>query len=427
MPNIIYTVKDLTVDIKNLLEGTFRAIEVTGELSNVKYHGSGHLYFTLKDDREGETSEINAIMFRSQVGQKHLGFNSGDKVTVKGDVTVYVQRGGYQIRATSIVMAGRGDLFEQYLKLKDDLESAGFFDAKYKKPIPRYPKVVGVLTSDTGAARRDIEHTIKRRFPLTKIKLYPTLVQGEEAKYSIVQNLVKANQENDVDVIILGRGGGSIEDLWAFNEEIVAKAVFNSVIPIISAVGHETDTTICDFVADLRAPTPTAGAELAVPDQLEIRERLIQANSLLTQYLVRVFNEKEKELDRLKRHKVLDTPDVILDYKYQLLDHLNEKLVLLKPLNLLNRLKTDIENLNNRLRNRFGDLVKQKTYQTDQLTNTLHLVSPKTIMEKGYAIIKKDDKVLSSTKDINKNDDIQIQLNDGHIVSVVKEIYKEES
>lgn len=260
--NSYLSVKALTKYIKRKFDADphLRDVYVTGELSNVKVHSSGHIYFTLKDD----SSRINATMFRSQASKLSFKPEEGMKVFIRGDVNVYEASGAYQLYAQTMEPDGIGGLFVAFNQLKERLQKEGLFNPNFKQPIPQFPKTIGVLTATTGAAIRDICTTITRRYPQAEILIYPTLVQGACAAPNITENIYLANRHGFCDVLIVGRGGGSIEDLWAFNEEIVARAIFESRIPVISAVGHETDTTIADFVADLRAPTPTAAAELAV-------------------------------------------------------------------------------------------------------------------------------------------------------------------
>ena len=262
------SVTALTKYIKYKLEGDthLKQIYLKGEISNLTKHSRGHYYFSLKD----ENAQIKAIMFSSAT--KSLAFDpkDGDKVLAYGAISVYEPSGSYSIQIYQMEPDGIGALYLAYEKLKEELEEKGYFSQTRKKPIPKYPSAIGVITSPTGAAIRDIIHTIERRYPLTKLILYPALVQGDTAKESIRDQINKANQDSLVDVLIVGRGGGSIEDLWAFNERVVAEAIYASKIPIISAVGHETDFTISDFVSDLRAPTPTAAAELATPDRKSV-------------------------------------------------------------------------------------------------------------------------------------------------------------
>src|SRR5690554_2870195 len=278
-PSSYLTVKALTKYIKRKFDADphLRNVYVKGECSNVKIHTSGHIYFTLKDD----TARINAAMFRSNASKLKFRPEDGMQVYIRGDVNVYEASGSYQLYVTTMEPDGIGGLFIAFNQLKERLLKEGLFNPAFKQPIPKFPKTVGVLTATTGAAIRDICTTIKRRYPLAEVLIYPTLVQGAAAAPNIAENIRLANNQQLCDVLIVGRGGGSIEDLWAFNEEIVARAIFESQIPIISAVGHETDTTISDFVADLRAPTPTAAAELAVPSKAELIDRLLGYRSAM--------------------------------------------------------------------------------------------------------------------------------------------------
>ena len=272
-----YSITALNKAIKNMFDSKpeLNRVYIKGEISNFKHHTRGHFYFTLKD----ENSRIAAVMFASYASNINFEPEDGMKVLVSGRVTVYEATGGYQIYVDDMQLDGLGNLYLEYEKLKKKLETEGLFDVSYKKPIPKYPKRIGIITAPTGAAIRDILSTIKRRYPICETILFPALVQGTGAKESIVEQITRA-QDFDLDVIICGRGGGSIEDLWAFNEEIVARAIFASKIPIISAVGHEIDFTIADFVADLRAPTPTGAAEMAVPNLVDLR-------TLIEQYKIR--------------------------------------------------------------------------------------------------------------------------------------------
>ena len=283
------SVTALTKYIKYKLEGDthLKQIYLKGEISNLTKHSRGHYYFSLKD----ENAQIKAIMFSSAT--KSLAFDpkDGDKVLAYGAISVYEPSGSYSIQIYQMEPDGIGALYLAYEKLKEELEEKGYFSQTRKKPIPKYPSAIGVITSPTGAAIRDIIHTIERRYPLTKLILYPALVQGDTAKESIRDQINKANQDSLVDVLIVGRGGGSIEDLWAFNERVVAEAIYASKIPIISAVGHETDFTISDFVSDLRAPTPTAAAELATPDKNTLMRTVETFKETLNSRISTIFKE----------------------------------------------------------------------------------------------------------------------------------------
>ncbi len=286
------TVNALTKYIKRKFDADphLQDCYVKGEISNFKQHSSGHMYFTLKDDK----SRLTAVMFARE--NRHIKFEpeNGMQVLIRGDLTVYEQTGQYQIYIKEMKPDGIGELFLAYEQLKEKLTKEGLFSQEYKKALPRYPNTVGIITSPTGAAIRDILTTIKRRYPIANIILLPALVQGDQAAPSIANAISQANDNGNIDVLIVGRGGGSIEELWAFNEEIVARAIFSSKIPIISAVGHETDFTIADFVADLRAPTPTAAAELAVPHIDELIERILNRKTRLLRSMKEKINTRNK-------------------------------------------------------------------------------------------------------------------------------------
>lgn len=298
-------------------------VYIKGEISNFKQHTSGHMYFTLKDEK----ARLLSVMFAANSkGMKFMPEN-GMKVLVKGDISLYEASGQYQLYVKSMAPDGVGDLYLAYEQLKKKLEAAGLFLAEHKKMIPQYPKSVGVITSPTGAALRDILTTIKRRYPIAKIIVYPALVQGNNAAKSIAKAISMANARAESDVLIVGRGGGSIEELWAFNEEIVAESIYDSDIPIISAVGHETDFTIADFVADMRAPTPTGAAELAVPHLNEILERLMNRKNRLTRSIREAVNFERTKLTRLERSYAFRYPHKMYEQKLEQLDRTKDRLL----------------------------------------------------------------------------------------------------
>ena len=302
----IYTVSQVTAYIRNMFTQDFalNRISIKGEVSNCKYHTSGHIYFTLKDGG----SQIAAVMFAGQ--RKGLAFDleEGQEVTVTGNVDVYERDGRYQLYAKEITREGRGDLFARFEKLRDELEEMGMFDGCYKQPIPKYARKVGIVTAGTGAAIRDIMNISARRNPYVQLVLYPALVQGERAKHSIVKG-IETLDAMGLDVIIVGRGGGSIEDLWAFNEEMVARAIFNCSTPVISAVGHETDVTIADYVADLRAPTPSAAAELAVFDYSQFEEQVRLYSQVLNRSMERKLERLHFRLEQGKMRLKMRSPE----------------------------------------------------------------------------------------------------------------------
>ena len=382
-----------------------------GEISNFKKHSRGHFYFTLKDDK----AQISAIMFASSSNKVKFTPVDGMSVLVEGYITVYEASGNYQIYVNKMSEDGLGNLYLAYEQLKKKLSSEGLFDVSHKIKIPRFPKTIAVLTSPTGAAVQDVINIINRRFPISNIIVYPTLVQGEYAKDDIVKQLKKVNSDNLCDVIILGRGGGSIEDLWPFNEEDVAHAIYDSVIPIISSVGHETDTTISDYVADLRAPTPSGGAELAVPDQLDLFNYLDRINNQNRLSLTRLMNSKIDQLKRVESSIIFRDPLRMTEGKSRKLDHLIDKLELLNPKNRLKQSSDDLIKTTKRLNDYYLRILNNKSSSYNLKINKLELLNPLNIMKKGYSVVKKEGKVLKSIKEVKVNENIDIHVNDGVI------------
>ena len=413
------TISAITRYLKNKFDTdiNLRTVYLKGEISNIKYHTTGHLYFSLKD----ETSKINAIMFSSNA--KKLVFNpvDGSKVLVVGRISVYEATGGYQIYVDEMIEDGVGNLYLAFEKLKKDLAKEGLFDEKYKKKIPKIPETVGVVTAPTGAAIKDIISTIKRRFPICKVIVFPSLVQGENAKEDIVRNIELANTY-PLDVLIVGRGGGSIEDLWPFNEEIVARAIFKSEIPIISAVGHEIDFTIADYVSDLRAPTPTGAAEMAVPNITDLINMLSNYKVRINEALTSKINYKKLYLDSLKNHYILKNPMILYDNKKQYLDTIIDKLNnnLINKYNVLHH-RLDLIKNNHILRNP-ELLYKNKIDYFKNLIDKLELVNPMNVIKRGYSLTYINDKVVKSVKNINKKDNINIKLSDGSISATIIDI-----
>ncbi|MDD4607968.1 MAG: exodeoxyribonuclease VII large subunit [Bacilli bacterium] len=394
--NKYLTVSAITQYLKHKFDSDehLKTVFIKGEVSNFKSHSTGHLYFSIKD----ETSKINAIMFSSSA--KKITFKPADgvKVLVVGRISVYEATGNYQIYVDEMLEDGVGNLYLTFEKLKEQLSKEGLFDEKYKKPIPRIPKRVGVVTAPTGAAIKDILSTIKRRFPVCEVILFPSLVQGDSAKDDIVKN-IKLAENYELDLLIVGRGGGSIEDLWAFNEEVVARAIFNSSIPIISAVGHEVDFTIADFVADLRAPTPTGAAEMAVPNIVDLVKYLNNLNIRLNEYIYRKINYNKLLLDTFKNSFILKNPMIMYDNKKQNLDLINE-----------------------RLNNIINYKLERVTINLNRMIEKLELLNPLGVLKRGYSIVYKDDKVISNTSKIKENDLLKIKLLKGDIDVIVKEV-----
>lgn len=409
------TVTDINNYIKNIVDGDFFLSNVTlkGEISNLKFHTRGHLYFSLKD----ENSKINAVMFN----YKNLGLNfipkDGMNVIVKGKVSVFTTGGSYQITVSNMKEDGIGNLYILFEELKRRLEREGLFSPEHKKKLPRIPKKVGVITASTGAAVKDIISTINRRFPLTEIILFPTLVQGVGAKENIVKMINEAN-EFDVDVIILGRGGGSIEDLWAFNEEIVARAIYNSTKPIVSAVGHEIDFTISDFVSDMRAPTPTGAAELVVPSKVEIQ-------SYLNDYkgrIISVINKKIKSytdtFSKLKSTYILKNPISMYEIDEQKLDNMLEKLGSIMTYKL-EREKSELNNLSKMISPNMLNRLDKEKIKLENIETKLNLLNPENILKKGYSLTLVEGKIVKSINSVKKGSIIDTKFSDGIIKSEV--------
>ena len=402
-----YTVTQYNQAIKNFLDSKVecQVVHIRAEISNFKGHTRGHLYFTLKD----EESRISAVMFASSASSLNFEPKDGDEVLVDGRISVYVPNGGYQVYVDKMTLAGNGDLLKKFEELKNKLFEEGLFAPELKKPIPKFPNKIGIVTAPTGAAIRDILSTIKRRYPLCETILFPSLVQGEEAKFDVVRQIEKA-QEFDLDVLIVGRGGGSIEDLWAFNEEIVARAIFASHIPIISAVGHEPDFTIADFVADLRAPTPTGAAEMAVPNMVDlinyIRQMEIRTNANVNNKLEHL----RKNLNNLSTSYVLSNPLASFEIKEQKLDTLITRL----EQNVNYKLESSMTKFNNLKNNRILknplDLFVKYNNSLELVINKLELLNPLSVLSKGYSVTKVNNKVITSSKDIKVKDKLNIKL-----------------
>ena len=436
-----YSITALNRAIKNMFDSKpeLNRVYIKGEISNFKHHTRGHLYFTLKD----ENSRIAAVMFASNASKMSFEPEDGMKVLVCGRVTVYEATGGYQIYVEQMDLDGIGNLYLEYEKLKKKLEQEGLFDPFHKRKIPKYPKKIGIITAPTGAAIRDILSTIKRRYPICETILFPALVQGVGAKESIVEQLNRA-QEYDLDVIICGRGGGSIEDLWAFNEEIVARAIYESKIPIISAVGHEIDFTIADFVADLRAPTPTGAAEMAVPNLVDLKTLLEQYRIRLNENIKGIINYNVRRLDSVKSSYVLKNPLALYEVKEQKLDTYIERVnsiiskilndykvrlntlkksyVLKNPLSAYEVKKERIVNLKKMINKIITSKIDVCNHKYEVVINKLELLNPLNILSKGYSLVTLEDNVIKSTKELKVNDTISIKMYEGKVNAIVKEI-----
>lgn len=418
-----------------------RKVYLRGEISNFKNHTRGHLYFTLKDD----TSRISAVMFYSSAITLNFKPEDGMNVLVEGRISCYPTAGTYQIYVDKMEVDGLGALYIEFEKLKEKLAKEGLFREDHKKPIPKIPKRVGIITAPTGAAIKDILSTIKRRFPTVETILFPALVQGRDAAPDIVRQIKEADSgKYDLDVLIVGRGGGSIEDLWAFNEEIVARAIYEARTPIISAVGHEVDFTIADFVADLRAPTPTGAAEMAVPTVSEIDNMIHSLEIRLNEFMMNYLHTNKLRLDHIKNSYILKNPLSLYEMKEQKLDnmidrlqnyvtktldnyelqlnHVKSSFILKDPMRLFEAQKEKILFNEKSLYHSIKNIILTSDHHYKMVVNTLKLVNPLGILEKGYSLVTKDEKVLKSSKDLQVNDHIHVRMHDGSVEATVSKI-----
>lgn len=394
----IVTVRQLNTYVRSLIEGDARLnfISVRGEISNLKKHyASGHCYFSLKDN----DAVIRCVMFKQNALRCTATLNDGQQVVCSGKVSLYEKDGQYQLFVESMVNDGVGDLAEQFRLIKEKLEKEGLFDISTKRPLPKFPKNIAVVTSQSGAALQDILNIIGRRYPICTVTVCPVTVQGDTAAPSIVKVLNRIYENCKYDVIIIGRGGGSAEDLWAFNDELLARTVYESPVPIISAVGHETDFTICDFVADLRAPTPSAAAELAVPDIAEIKGQLA------------VFYK------RLLRG---------LEHKYSTaclrFTKLNQSVYMLKPTQIVTEREVRLDKLSNRLFSNFKSRVNDSELRYKTLVAKLEAVSPLKTLSRGYAVLSKDNARVKTKSDLAVGDSVEIMLSDGIVCADITDI-----
>ena len=413
------TVSAITRYLKAKLDvdENLQTVFLKGEISNFKAHTSGHFYFSLKD----EGSKINAIMFRSNASKVLFKPLDGMKVLVSGRISIYEAMGSYQIYVDEMLEDGVGNLYIAFEQLKKKLQAEGLFEASHKRKIPSVPKRVGIVTASTGAAIRDIMTTIKRRFPICETILFPTLVQGENAKDDIVRNIERA-QDYDLDVLIVGRGGGSIEDLWPFNEEVVARAIYNSKVPVISAVGHEVDFTIADFVADLRAPTPTAAAELAVPNMADLQKHIAQFKVRLNEAIYKKVNYLKLYLESVKNSFVLKNPQIMFENKKQSLSLINDKLNELM-IGKVQCFKNELDKIKKSyvLTNPYL-LYKDEVLTVKNIIDKLNLLNPLNVLSRGYSITYLNDQALKSVLKVKEDDMISIRLSDGNLNAKVLEV-----
>jgi exodeoxyribonuclease VII large subunit len=388
----VYSVSEISRQVKLLLEDSFPALWVEGEISNFRPHHSGHLYFTLKD----ENAQISCVMWRSRAASLALDLRDGLQIRVYGTIRVYEKAGRYQLDLLRMEPAGLGDLQLQFEKLKQRLAEEGLFDPELKKEIPSYPQKVGVITSPTGAAIEDVISIARRRSPSTEIIVYGVKVQGAGAAKEIAAAIRLFNHHYPVDVLIVGRGGGSLEDLWAFNEEIVAREIFHSTIPVISAVGHEIDFTISDFVADLRAATPSAAAELALPDDGDVRQWLKEVEKSIALKFAENINNLRKEVAAYKNSYAFRRPK----------DMLQQKIL-------------QIEELTQRMHLAVFHHYSEKNQTIENLQNRLNTLNPLHVINRGYAMVLKEEKTISSVNQVKREDLIKIKIKDGKIESKV--------
>ncbi len=394
----IFSVSEITRDIRGVLEENFSGVWIEGEITNFKFHTSGHMYFSLKD----ESAQIQCVMFKGENQRLDFDLKEGLSVLCFGRVSVYPVRGQYQLYVEKVEPQGLGVLQLRFLQLKEKLQKEGLFDAAHKKEIPYLPSRIGIVTSLDGAALRDILNIVDRRFSNVEILVYPAQVQGDGAAESITEGITGFNEFKDVDVLIVGRGGGSPEDLWAFNEEIVARAIFISKIPVISAVGHEIDFTIADFVADLRAPTPSAAAEMVVPLKEELFLRTSELRARLLQSFGMIIKNLRQELKILAGNRALKDPLAIFEIKFQKLDELKKSL------------RHFFEN--------FIALEKEKFFS---LVGKLEALGPLATLKRGFSVSLRlpEEKVITSFRSVRAGDLVRTNLNEGFFVSQVKEIH----
>lgn len=412
MENECFTVSQINSYINKKLkfDNKLKNVYVKGEISNFKTYPSGHSYFTLKDEK----SQIPAVMFK---GRKHsLKFQpeNGMKVIIKGKIEVYEKDGKYQLYAATMTEDGIGNLHVAFEQLKKKLKAEGLFDDAHKKGIPKYPKRIGVVTAQTGAAIRDIITTIMKRYPYCEVLIFSTLVQGDQAAPQIVRQ-IKHAQEFDINTLIVGRGGGSIEDLWPFNEEAVARAIYECEIPVISAVGHEIDWTISDYVADKRAPTPTGAAMIAVPDTNEVKFKITQLNERLNKNMNDMINQNKTKLNHIAQKQILKNPESIYEIKAMTLDNLVTKLELASK-KIISENKNKLIELENRniLKNP-NELIRMKREPYLRNLDKLNVLNPLLTLKRGYTLTKLDGKVVSSAKQVKSGDNLDVEFDDGVI------------
>ncbi|MBD3287386.1 exodeoxyribonuclease VII large subunit [candidate division KSB1 bacterium] len=395
----IHTVSEITREIKILLETNFEYVLVEGEISNLKRHSSGHFYFSLKD----KEAQIPCVMWRSRNQQLRFTAEDGMKVIAHGRISLYEKRGAYQLDVFKMQPAGIGELQFALEQLKQKLHEEGLFEEEHKKPVPMFPARIGIVTSPTGAAIKDLVNVINRRSPGTELILNPVKVQGDDAAPEIARAIEEFNEYGQVDVLVVGRGGGSLEDLWAFNEEIVARAIFNSKIPVISAVGHEIDYSISDFVADLRAPTPSAAAELAVPDRQELQSKI---RYMLQKMVTRIHSEISFNQEKIK--------NIVNSYAFR------------RPADMVRQYEQRLDELTRALETSQKHRLRLLRERTDSITQKLNAINPEAIFKRGYSICynKEDGSIVRKAKQLAPHDKINVKFSSGDISGTVDEVNK---
>ena len=393
----ILSISELTREIKLTIESSFPVVWVEGEISNFKLHSSGHMYFSLKDSG----AQIPCVLWRTRARSLRFKPQDGMKVIASGAVTVYEKRGSYQLDVSKMQPAGIGDLQLAFEQLKQKLMEEGLFNDEHKQNIPKFPERIGIVTSPTGAAIRDLMNVINRRFPGVEVILNPVRVQGDEAAQEIATAIDEFNEYGEIDVMIVGRGGGSLEDLWAFNEEIVARAIFRSRLPIISAVGHEVDYSISDFVADLRAPTPSAAAELVVPDKEDLKHRIL-----------------------ILLRGIFDTIANRIEYYKERLISIEKSYGFRRPTDIVKQFQQRLDEVMNSIYRLQSHRLELQTSKLNSLKQQLISLSPTSVLNRGYSICfrQKDDKVITNATDLNVNDKIRIQFHEGNVRGTVDDV-----
>lgn len=409
----VFTVSEVTSAIKGILEPNFRGISVQGEISNFKLQVSGHLYFSMKD----AGAQISAVLFKGHAASLSRMPKEGDQIVAVGEIGLYAPRGQYQIIIRELQFLGVGELLLKLHQLKETLSARGWFDPQRKKELPKLPKRIGVVTSPTGAVIQDILNVLTRRFSGCQILLNPVKVQGDGAAREIAQAIDDFNRYDLADVLIVGRGGGSIEDLWAFNEEIVAKAIFESKIPIISAVGHETDFTIADWVADVRAPTPSAAAEIVIAEKANLVKFLLSTQQHCHQRMNQLIHQAKERLSGLQKHPLFSSPYALLAQPIQQLDAIRAALEILKPSNQIAHLSEKLAPYPEKILTASCQLIRQKKERLERLVEHLRSINPQNLLTKGYSILfsEKDGSIILSVKDLPQNQTFTALLQDGRI------------